>query len=151
MPFKKGHKINNGKIRSPKYKEKMSLACKGLQNFLNKTHSSKTLKKLSFCKMGSKNPNWQGGRRKDSRGYILILQSDHPLCDKHGYVMEHRLVMEKKLGRYLTSVEVVHHINGILDDNKFENLRLFANQREHVKFHHYVSSPLKSLRVSTSL
>ena len=72
---------------------------------------------------GDKAPGWKGGRRR-SREYIYIYAPEHPNAVSRGYVCEHRLVMEKKLGRYLTPNEEVHHINGIKDDNRIENLEL---------------------------
>jgi len=52
-----------------------------------------------------------------------------------GYVREQRLVMEAKLGRYLTPEEVVHHIDGDKENNDPDNLMLFANNGEHTRFH----------------
>lgn len=59
------------------------------------------------------------------RGYLYVRAEEHPRATKSGYVLEHILVMEKKLGRLLTEGENVHHINGIKDDNRAENLELW--------------------------
>ena len=75
--------------------------------------------------------NWHGGRCKLARGYIDVWCPDHPsrANTKKPYVLEHRLVMEKVLGRYLLSNEQVHHKNGIRDDNRIENLELWSIQQ----------------------
>ena len=76
------------------------------------------------------NPNWKGGKYKSGDGYILVLVRDHPFADKHRRVPEHRLVMEKHLGRYLKPNEEVHHKNGIRDDNRIENLELWVRSKQ---------------------
>ena len=77
--------------------------------------------------------NWRGGRRKHPSGYFIYCP-DHPFANKENAIAEHRLVMEKKLGRYLEKKEIVHHINGDCYDNRPENLVL-VNRSQHVTEH----------------
>ena len=74
---------------------------------------------------GEKAPNWKGGRTT-VQGYVKIWCPKHPYANMRGYVPEHRLVMEATIGRFLLSSEIVHHINGIRDDNRKENLKLVS-------------------------
>ena len=89
--------------------------------------------KEQFTEYGKDNPNWKGGESKTKRGYIAVRVTNHPYGDVQGYVLRHRLVMEKHLGRFLRPEESVHHINGIKDDDRPENLKLFKNHSEHLK------------------
>lgn len=84
-------------------------------------------------KIGENHPCWRGGRIMVN-GYWVVWKPDHPYCDNHGYVLEHRLVMEQHLGRYLTQIEEVHHINKIRTDNRIDNLMLFATKADHRRY-----------------
>jgi hypothetical protein len=78
---------------------------------------------------GPSSANWRGGRQK-IRGYVRVYAPDHHSLQHkpHGrrYVLEHRLVMEQALGRPLEPHERVHHVNGVKDDNRIENLELWT-------------------------
>jgi hypothetical protein len=80
-----------------------------------------------------KNYFWNGGWIVDKRGYILVKANDHPYATKAGYVREHRLVAERMLQRYLTPKEVVDHIDGNVQNNHPDNLRVFENNGEHLR------------------
>lgn len=112
--------------------------CKDCSNPIHKTTALRGKGRCVLCsKIGKLNPfygkgrkgvdspTWNGGTSK-SKGYVEIYSPNHPHKNKRNYVLEHRLVIEKKLGRYLESFEIVHHLNGIKDDNREENLSLLT-------------------------
>lgn len=83
--------------------------------------------------LGELNASWSGGRTIDKDGYILVRAKAHPRSNRAGYVREHRLVMEKKLGRFLTATEVVHHIDGNPQNNDPDNLYLYDCNADHLR------------------
>lgn len=117
--------------------------CKVCGKHVEKWVSPKTIKEgintLEYCsrtcagkgRMGENHHMWNGGRCLDKDGYVMIYAPGHPNATARGYVQEHRLVMEKHLGRYLTREEVVHHKNDDPSDNRIENLHLYPNNAEH--------------------
>lgn len=58
----------------------------------------------------------------DKKGYVIIKD-----WDTGRRIPLHRRVMEEQLGRPLDPRESVHHINGIRDDNRLENLELWSS------------------------
>lgn len=95
---------------------------------LSESHKGKKPTKEARLKMTYAQHNRQGAevRKINSRGYATIFMPEHPhkMGGSGSRVYEHRLIMEKKIGRYLDGDEVVHHLNGKKDDNRPENLYL---------------------------
>jgi HNH endonuclease len=90
-----------------------------------------------------------GGRSMTREGYVLIfVAATDPMavmCHSTGYVMEHRLVMARQIGRPLLRSEQVHHINGEKADNRLENLEL--RQVDHGSGQRYVCAECGSHNV----
>jgi hypothetical protein len=76
---------------------------------------------------GARNGHWKGGRVRQADGYVYTRMRQHPFAS-NGYVLEHRLIMEHLIGRYLHPGETVHHKNGDKQDNRPENLELWRGR-----------------------
>lgn len=96
---------------------------------------------------GSRNGSWKGGVRVDKDGYVLVYCPDHPHAAENGCVREHRLVMEKKIGRYLSESEVVHHKDDNKANNHPDNLELFESNSKHIS---ETTCGLRRRRISVS-
>lgn len=118
------------------------LNCKKLLGERPKKYSVKQWAKRQFCSRKCKGikqkpealTNYRGGVHVTKKGYVYRYQPQHPHKNNKQYVVEHRLVMEKHIGRYLKREEDVHHINGITNDNRIENLELLSHS-EHARRH----------------
>ena len=110
--------------------------------------SPEYLNKLSEALQGSGNGMWKGGVVSHSDGYLYERAFDHPYAS-NGYVLQHRLVVERHLRAtdpesvYLSDVNgksylrpkvVVHHKNFDRKDNRIENLEVLSTG-DHQRLH----------------
>lgn len=70
-----------------------------------------------------------------SRKYKEIYMPNHPNARSNGTILEHRYIAEQKLGRYLTSDEVVHHVDENKRNNNPDNLIVFRTAADHSRYH----------------
>lgn len=107
-----------------------SLRKKGFTGMCSKCHNKFT------STSGKTHPRWKGGKTLTWHGYVVVrLEPNDPfyaMSKEDGYILEHRIVMARHIGRCLESWEIVHHINGIKDDNRIENLELLPNRTAHL-------------------
>ena len=69
------------------------------------------------CYKGKVVYSWTGGKRRDRKGYIYIRFPEHHAAQKSGYVAEHIIIWEQSNGKPLLKGWVIHHLNGITNDN----------------------------------
>ncbi len=141
--------------QDPEYRKRMSELHRHPISESHKKNIAKAVKKRmqpkhireKFSRLwkGKNNPRWKGGQYTDKDGYVYILKPSHPLARKNGYIKRCNLVMEKKIGRYLTPEEIVHHRNSIRNDDRIKNLKLFPNHKSHISFHSKIRNPKGSM------
>ncbi len=127
----KGHKLERCKCMSCRM---IRGDTKGKKNPMYGRKQKESTKELLRAYKGKKHSQWTGGRTIHG-GYVFIYSPNHPSKRKSNLVQEHRLVMEKYLGRYLEKEETIHHKNHIRTDNRIENLQLCKNNGEHIAIH----------------
>ena len=86
-------------------------------------------------KYAYKTKQWKGGKFINKDRYVCVKYHNHPNSDCQNYVMEHRLVIEKILNRFLPTEYPIHHINGVRTNNRPENLICFTSKSAHNRFH----------------
>jgi len=111
----------------------------------NPRHIRKILTKYDLPRLnegarsGAKNQAYVSGRRINHNGYAMVTAPEsHPHAKKYGnkktgWIFEHRLVLEQKLGRYLLPEERVDHIDELTLHNHPDNLRLFGCNAAHLQ------------------
>lgn len=80
---------------------------------------------------------WKDGDG-DYRNYIKT---------KGGFIPYTRYLIENKIGRKLKVDEIIHHINGIKNDDRIENLKL-ETRDEHTSHHRQGKVPLEGIKAS---
>lgn len=149
-----GHKtiMNNHTKKLPlrKKSKTASLCPQGCPQDLKHSMSPTGASINNGFRKGQEHPKWMPiGTKRLSRGYILVKTS---FLNKNGqckWILEHHLVIEKKIGRKLTTIEQVHHINGIKNDNRPENLSI-VNRYSHQVIHkvNYIKSESINEKIS---
>ncbi|MBK8424388.1 MAG: HNH endonuclease [Elusimicrobia bacterium] len=84
-------------------------------------------------KQREEHPMWKGGVVKKG-GYLVELCPWHPYATKAGYVPQHRLVIERHIGRFLKPNEHVHHRDNSKTNNHIDNLELLT-EHDHLSLH----------------
>ena len=132
----KNYLIEQYKTKSiNKIAEELGVSHNIIYKYMDKYGISRLSQKESNAKFNANNQNnYKGGKTSHGDGYMKLLRPDHPRANKLGYVLEHIVVMEEHIGRHLKKDEVVHHINGIKNDNRIENLMLLT-VKEHSALH----------------
>lgn len=138
LPSKKDTKFCSNKCASNSRTTKQTIKCDQCGSEIIKP--SCHIKETNFCSrqcyhdwrsenlVGEKAYRWNGGIYRPYGKYKYIKQEDG------SYKAEHRIVVEKYLGRELTSEEIIHHIDGNGNNNLINNLQI-VSRTEHPKIH----------------
>ena len=135
------------------FAEGMSLEKMAAQLGCGNTRAAKSVRRLGLTRpplrkgmLGAANPQWRGGRWIFGGGYVCVrVGADYPVADADGRIFEHRLVMQRALGRPLRDGEIVLLVNGVKTDNRLDNLAIMS-RTEHSQHHHRLARMARASR-----
>lgn len=123
----------------------LGYACSEWMTYDIRARLGLTMSEPAHKRRGASNPGWRCGRSVNKAGYAYVpAPPNHPHRRQAGNMLEHRLVMESTLGRYLLPTEVVDHIDRLTLHNAPENLRLFVDSAAHLRATYPVGGPVRS-------
>lgn len=128
--------LADGRTSSAEIAAALGLNPRQVRKYMTKYHLPRL---ANHSPSGSRNAAYKGGRRVALDGYVYVTApAGHPqarfLPGKNlGRILEHRLVAEQKLGRYLSETEVVDHVDGLTLHNHPDNLRVFDCNGVHLR------------------
>ena len=130
-------------------------------NRTGKRHKDESRRKMADAATGKflreNSSQWKGGRYYSATGYVYVMVDIlEPVKQKlaremlegkknQKYILEHRAEAAAKLGRVILDSEVVHHLNGVKDDNRPENLTV-QSRKGHSQEHRETERELRRLR-----
>lgn len=130
-------------------------------NRTGKRHKESSRKRIADAMSGKflreNSSQWKGGHYYSATGYVYVMVdilgpekqalARTMLVGKKNqkYVLEHRVEAAANLGRALLNTEVVHHLNGVKDDNRPENL-IVQPRKDHTQTHRETERELRRLR-----
>lgn len=113
------------------YMKRHGIACRSTIEAL-RLAISKGRRKRIYCRHKSKEPS--NGKYTDANGYVHIKKSDYHRVDSYGYILEHIYIWEIVHQKHLPKGFVIHHLNGIRNDNRPENLVAMSRERHDTQF-----------------
>lgn len=137
---------NKGENRHKTTKQFPCKAC-GNKLWITKGMYKISITKEFFCdricdtkrKYMGENPTLRGGYINKTSGYHYIRKNGKPY-------LKHRAIMEQSLGRILKTEEQIHHLNGIRNDNRLENLKVVSNRDHPSQTIKYIQALQKRIR-----
>ena len=126
----------NQKLSAGEIADKYDLLMKNVNKMMIRRGIPRRTKSEAMKLMWERNRRNRLDRWGASGEYSFKRAPNHPRANKYGFVQEHILVLEEKMGESLPKDWCTHHLNGIKDDNRPENLMGMPKVK-----HNYLHNP----------